>query len=1199
MYKEMVMRLLNAQIMKRLISIYILLALVASGASATIIKGTVLAVGRPIPAEYTLLEDGTVGLGSGHNACISQYTSGRITVPSEITVSNRTYQVTRIMPLAFRLCTKIKVVIIREGTTRIGDFAFVGCTSLIEVELPSTTQRVGTGVFLGLPSLQALICKAQTPPEWDYKDVCFSQTNSEGQVQQFEEKVGLYVPLGTDEAYRASEFTKPSLGWTIPEGWGTAFAKIQGNAMEGFRVYSQEDLDELNFVMNGHVDYGEIKNIYLETDIDMNGYEWTEPIADTPDHAFKGSFYGQGHYIRNLRVNSEGVCGLFGFFTGEKISGVRLENCDFRGKELAGGLVAQCGPCTIDSSYVYTTVRSNVVAGGLIGRSTGNVTIDRCVIGGIFYSYDLPATSNPLLGGVIGETAGAFITNCAMLKGFTESDRYGIFVGKCIDDGVSFVNTSYSTTAELEHLDPNTTGIFYGDFNLQEGQPLSILNYAGERLDFTYDDIRFQSVFPASVLGFDGWAYSKGEFPLPDCFADLWPTKPNYAVYGSPALAAQRTNVLTPDEFIPPSAWLDLSDIGFRHYKFRASQLWIDENMDVFGREEQLPLGLSRQITVENGILLEDTLHAGFSGTEPVYQPVYQMDENNELVYDEDGNMILLDSLFLFDKNVWYNKAYSLCLPYNVALSGNCTLYQPTEIYDVDGQETVFFSCVRENYVEAFRPYLVIVHDEVVPLGTRTKVVCPAIEHKTLHLGDYEFEGTMTRKSNIAAREGNLYMLKDSTHWLRYKDSDDIQSEVAPFTAYFHATKANPAKRINIVFDDNNPVISVGDFYYAINNEDSENVTAKLVGYHGKGGNVFVPETAPYVLYGQEQKVPLTELSPNIFTRNTAEIWSIDMNQCLHLNPVNIDRATPGNPFYKVDPRTIIYMPEGKAQAGRNNVIGTECQSLDITDGWDFRAPYDFHAGEVAYDRILYAARQPNGSFKSMSYTVCLPFDVNLSREDMDEKIKVMLPYYYKDEKNLLFSYDIPFFKAGAARVINVLKDNVELKATDVTIKAEPTEIFDIYTYGNVSQIAGTWQGTFARIDNEEAALMSAHTLNSNGKWYRIRSDEGRYRNAWVGAFRGFYIHQDQIESNSLSAVFKLWVQGDSDENSITSFPSDLFVADSDFSNYDDDGTGINESALAPIVDEEAWFALNGRKLDGKPQAKGLYINNGKKIVIR
>ena len=32
---------------------------------------------------------------------------------------------------------------------------------------------------------------------------------------------------------------------------------------------------------------------------------------------------------------------------------------------------------------------------------------------------------------------------------------------------------------------------------------------------------------------------------------------------------------------------------------------------------------------------------------------------------------------------------------------------------------------------------------------------------------------------------------------------------------------------------------------------------------------------------------------------------------------------------------------------------------------------------------------------------------------------------------------------------------------------------------------------------------------------------------------------------------------------------------------------------------DDAWYSLDGRKLNGKPTKKGLYINNGKKVVIK
>jgi hypothetical protein len=31
----------------------------------------------------------------------------------------------------------------------------------------------------------------------------------------------------------------------------------------------------------------------------------------------------------------------------------------------------------------------------------------------------------------------------------------------------------------------------------------------------------------------------------------------------------------------------------------------------------------------------------------------------------------------------------------------------------------------------------------------------------------------------------------------------------------------------------------------------------------------------------------------------------------------------------------------------------------------------------------------------------------------------------------------------------------------------------------------------------------------------------------------------------------------------------------------------------------DAWYSLDGRKLDGKPTTKGLYIHEGNKVVIK
>ena len=44
--------------------------------------------------------------------------------------------------------------------------------------------------------------------------------------------------------------------------------------------------------------------------------------------------------------------------------------------------------------------------------------------------------------------------------------------------------------------------------------------------------------------------------------------------------------------------------------------------------------------------------------------------------------------------------------------------------------------------------------------------------------------------------------------------------------------------------------------------------------------------------------------------------------------------------------------------------------------------------------------------------------------------------------------------------------------------------------------------------------------------------------------------------------------------------------------------TGI-ESIDNPELTIDGWYDLNGRKLQGKPTKKGIYIHNGKKVVVK
>ena len=50
-----------------------------------------------------------------------------------------------------------------------------------------------------------------------------------------------------------------------------------------------------------------------------------------------------------------------------------------------------------------------------------------------------------------------------------------------------------------------------------------------------------------------------------------------------------------------------------------------------------------------------------------------------------------------------------------------------------------------------------------------------------------------------------------------------------------------------------------------------------------------------------------------------------------------------------------------------------------------------------------------------------------------------------------------------------------------------------------------------------------------------------------------------------------------------------------------DDATGISSvnGSGTMVNGSDAWYTLDGRKLQGKPTKSGIYVNNGRKVVIK
>ena len=96
----------------------------------------------------------------------------------------------------------------------------------------------------------------------------------------------------------------------------------------------------------------------------------------------------------------------------------------------------------------------------------------------------------------------------------------------------------------------------------------------------------------------------------------------------------------------------------------------------------------------------------------------------------------------------------------------------------------------------------------------------------------------------------------------------------------------------------------------------------------------------------------------------------------------------------------------------------------------------------------------------------------------------------------------------------------------------------------------------------------------------------------FMGGENTLYYPNDYVTINAFRAYFQLnngYTMGEPDSN-----------INSIVLNFGEDGvTGLTPIPSPRGEGSDLWYAIDGRKLSGKPTQKGIYINNGKKVVIK
>lgn len=298
-----------------------------------------------------------------------------------------------------------------------------------------------------------------------------------------------------------------------------------------------------------------------------------------------------------------------------------------------------------------------------------------------------------------------------------------------------------------------------------------------------------------------------------------------------------------------------------------------------------------------------------------------------------------------------------------------------------------------------------------------------------------------------------------------------------------------------------------------------------------------------------------------------------------------------------------------------NPVTGyfTAFPTIELKDLEDNSAVLASNVGKkvnVKYDRRFSATDNGDGTWTSKAYTICLPFDLDLTAERDAGIVDVCRLYYvqYPSEEEVqmgmdyefIFSNTIPELEAGRGYLIIVNKGELEIYGDGVVISNEEKfETIDRWLYLNEEM--GTWRGSLRDRSNQECTENLVYTMSNDGNFRRISNTTERERGAWMAAFRAAFFAKEFRGRNRFDTSFKLWVQGEnSEEAPIVDLPADDFAEDSDFSGYidEEEAVGIRETVNGKPSNGKL-FDLQGRQLNGRPHGKGIYINNGKKVISK
>ena len=306
----------------------------------------------------------------------------------------------------------------------------------------------------------------------------------------------------------------------------------------------------------------------------------------------------------------------------------------------------------------------------------------------------------------------------------------------------------------------------------------------------------------------------------------------------------------------------------------------------------------------------------------------------------------------------------------------------------------------------------------------------------------------------------------------------------------------------------------------------------------------------------------ITDLSDDVFQAGSAlaprraayalpqKLTFIDLSET---KIMGMEVSRTSGPFNGVPDNTFIYMPAGNTVAAdtKNVVIGSVCSDMELNGDKDnenlFKAKKSFTAAKATLKRSF---------TKDELATVCLPYSIMASdAAELGEFYTVTL---VSSSAATLSSPVMGNLSASTAYVVKPSDNKTDLVAKSAVVSTD-------------SPNGSTLVGVFKRTDY------------TSGNWYCYAGEEkgdikvGQFvkmkDGAYVPPFRAYLMGEGSAPTLSL-----LW-EGQDNDNNVTAVQQVK-------------ATGGQQA-------REGWWTLNGIRLNGQPAKAGMYVNNGRLVIVK